>query len=305
MAINIDAIRKKLAGISAGGSSAGSYKRWKYTEPGEYRIRVIPWPTSEDGMPFPEKHVYWLGQGPTAVKIVSPEHQGQKDPLKEQRIKLFSEAKATSDKEKAEELKEMAKVFKPRQEMCVAVIDRKREAEGPMLWVPSYPDSTQLMNLFLDEEINDYTDLKTGFDLKVTVSVSKKISPHTKKPVLEASIAPTLSGRSVAHKDPSVVKDWLQNLPDLDAYYKADSTDTAQAKLDAWLAGTTTDPKKDVHEGTARGAKEAPEAEAGEEEVIADKEEKSKKPAVKASKKAADVKALDDAFDELDSGLDD
>lgn len=309
MAINIDLIRKRLAGISnGGGGSSDGVKRWKYTTTGTYILRVLPWPAQEDGMPFPEKNIYWLSsldKTARSVRIVSPEHIGQDDPIKERRIELFTEAKnlAETDKMAAKELKDLAKLLNARQELCVAVVNRKDEEAGPMLWVPNFSDAAQLMNLFLEEDVGDYTDLKNGFDLKVTVLQSNKISPHTGKPVLEGKVSCVMTGRSPAHKDPAVVKKWLENLPDIEAIYKPDTRDQALAKLEAWANGTTTSPTKDVREGTARGPAVADE----EDDVV------KTKSAAASAKKAAPAKkttpaaaadALDDAFDELDSDID-
>lgn len=250
MAIDIEAIRKTLARISAGNNreTDTQYKRWKYDKPGTYTVRVLPFKNADPGMPFPQRQVFYGSNVNPAAggMIVSPEHIGQKDPFKEMRISMFNEAKEKS-KEEAAQLVEMAKKLNSKTVTCVAVIDRANEAAGPQMFSPNWTDAQALLALFLSDA-GDYTDLKDGCDLNLVVVEGKKKNQRTGKPVLEANISAARKN-SPAAKDDATLKSWLEQMPDPDVYYKANTTEEASAKLHEWLnAG-----ESDESDGTSRG----------------------------------------------------
>jgi len=301
--VDINAIRKRLEQINAGGGRSGGgskWKRWKYEGPGTFTIRVLPFADADPGMPFPERIVYYGIQGDGKGMIVSPENNGGEDPIKNFRIDLYNQAKNAETPAQADELKKMAKLLSSKTANSVAVVDRSKEGDGVHMWSPNYTDVQQLIALFMTDA-GDYTDLTEGCDLELVVSAGKKMNQNTGKPLLEAKISAKRTN-SPAHKDPAIVKTWLETMPVIDDYYPVTSTEDTAKKLQEWLdAGD----HKTGSDGLARGGapKAAAEKPAVEEKVVeAEKPVERKTPPVKP---AAKKTLLADVADDMDSALDD
>lgn len=281
MSIDIEAIRKKLEQINSGGKSSGNstkFKRWKYDRPGEFKLRILPFKNTDPGNPYPERTVYYNISGENRGMLVSPENVGERDPIKEFRIKLFSDAKNAATESEAAQLKEMAKKLQAKTAYCVAVIDRANEAAGVQLWSPNFTDMSKLLNLFLTKA-GDYTNVHEGRDIVLIVNESKKINMFTKKPMLDANITVDLD-KSPAAPDAATLKKWESQMPNIDEYFPVNTTEEMEAKLKEWLdasanGGTDGD-------GTERGGKEetAPKVDAkpAAAKPVASKASPAKKP---------------------------
>ncbi len=300
MAVDINAIRKRMEQINTGGKSGGStkFKRWKYEKPGTYRIRVLPFKNTDPSMPYPERIVYYGISANGGGMIVSPENAGERDPIKDFRINLYNQAKEAGTPAEAEEIKTMAQKLKAKTVNCVAVIDRANEANGPQMWSPNWTDVQQLLAIFLTE-VGDYTDVSSdGCDLEIVVTPGKKMNQRTGQPLLEAKIQAARKN-SPAAKDDAQLKDWLENMPNVDEYYTVTSTEETEKRLNEWLDAADHKPESD---GTARGG-----ASRAEEKSPAPKVEVAKPAAPKAAPKAPAAKKplLASVEDQLDDELND
>lgn len=292
MAIDIEAIRRKLSQSANGMKSSGSkFKRWKYDKAGEYRLRVLPFKNADPGTPFPEKLVYYGISKDGKGMLVSPENAGHRDPIKEFRISLFNDAKG-KPKDEADELTTMAKQLAVKTVTCVAVVDRSNESEGPQMWTPNWTDSQQLMALFLTEA-GDYTDLSQGRDIVLVVSPGKKRNMRTGEPILEAKISVSLSSGPAA-KDDAVLKSWLASMPDPNEYYKPNTTEETEQKLKEWLDG---DNGGEVGEGVTRGGSKP--------QAAAPSETPKSVPVAKKVATPPKKSLLQQAEDDLDAQLED
>lgn len=273
MAINLDAIRSKLDQLNgAKTASKPSFNKPKKFPVGEHKVRVLPWPDAGDGVPFHERAFYFnFGGG----MLVSPESVGKPDPVGEFRMKLFTEAKETGD----ESLKELAKKLFPKKHILVAVIDRADEAAGPQLWSVSPFEAKQLLGFFLDDEIGDFTDLKNGRDIKLSVTDSGK--KFNGKQVNETKINYALK-TSPASSDEAVVAKWMANLPNIDSYYPIPSYEDVKTKLENWLESDKAKSESNSEPVTN--------AEAKSEEVVTP-------PVAKKSSKKSASKETEDALD--------
>ncbi len=299
--VDINAIRKRLEQINAGGGRSGGgskWKRWKYEAPGTYNIRVLPFADADPGMPFPERIVYYGIQGDGKGMIVSPENNGGEDPIKNFRIDLYNQAKNAETPAAADELKKMAKLLSSKTANSVAVVDRSKEADGVHMCSPNYTDVQQLIALFMTDA-GDYTDIENGCDLELVVSPGKKINQNTGKPILEAKITAKRTN-SPAHKDPAVLKTWQETMPVIDDYYPVTSTEETAKKLQEWLDAAD---HKAGSDGTARGGAPAAEKPAPAEKPVeaAKPVERKAPPAKPAAKKTL----LADVADDMDDALDD
>jgi len=307
--VDIAALRKRLEQIGGTGGRAGGngnkFPRWMYEKPGTYHLRVIPFENVDPGVPFPMRIVYYGINAKGGGMIVSPENAGNEDPIKNFRISLYNQAKDQAPAQ-AEETKKMASLLKEKSVNSVAIVDRSNEAAGPQMWSPNYTDVKQLEGLFLTDA-GDYTDVAEGCDITLVVTQGKKIVQSGKRkgePVLEATITADRKN-TPAHADPAVIKGWLENMPDVDAYYPITSTEETAKKLQEWIDAGAHDVTSD---GTTRGgAAEKPQAEAKAEPAKAEAKPVERKPAPKppTAKKSmlAEVDdSMDDALDDLETG---
>lgn len=303
MAVDINAIRKRMEQISTGGSGnkSNKFNRWSYDKPGTYNIRVLPFKNTDPGMPFPERTVYYGISATGGGMIVSPENAGQRDPIKDFRISLYNQAKEAATPAEADELKEMAQKLKAKTVNSVAIIDRANEAAGPQMWSPNWTDVQQLLALFLTS-VGDYTDVgPDGADLEIVVTPGKKIVQSGKRkgqPVLEAKISAHRKN-SPATKDEAQLKQWLESLPNVDEYYPVTSTEETEKRLNEWLDAADHKPESD---GTDRGGSKVE----AKEDAPAPKPEapkaEAKKPAPKPAPKKQLLASVEDQLDdELDS----
>lgn len=256
MAINLEAIRKKVNQLNGVKEAANDVTVWKGTkEVGEYQVRILPWKDAPEGTPFHERLVYYrIGRS----WMVSPASFGEHDPIEEFRRKLWDSGK--------EEDKVLAKKLFPDHAVCAAIIDRANESLGPQLWVMNKRQAADVLGFFLDADYGDITDLQEGFDLKVKVVETNKIVPMTGKKAKEVKIEckPRPSPLSA---DKARAENWMNSLPDVNSYFRRRRPEEVKAQFDEWvnsggpialLNGDST--KKSNDRETSRGASDGQDA---------------------------------------------
>ena len=154
MAIDFDAIRKKLGQLS--GNNSKRRVMWRPPQDETTTIRIIGF-TDNDGNPFKERYFYYnIGNNPG---LLAPYQFGKPDPINE----LIQKFKSEGTKEGYE----MAKKLYPKMRSYAAVIVRGEESEGVRIWSFGKLVYQALLSLMMDEDYGDITDLKTGTDVKV------------------------------------------------------------------------------------------------------------------------------------------
>lgn len=218
MAVDIEAIKAKLKALNSYGSASttSSMNLW-YPEVGEYTIRCIPWSDAPDGQPYHEFSFYYFGK----YKMLARSQFGHSDPIKECRDKLFS-TKKDDDKQLAKKLLAKTRAY-------ILVLVRGKESEGIKVWSVGKEIHSRLLNFFLDSEIGDYTDLNSGFDLKVTV---KKL-PGKKYNDTAVDVA---RKPSKAFGDLTKLEELKKNVPNLRNVYKEKTYEECKRDLDTWLS---------------------------------------------------------------------
>ena len=155
MAIDFDAIRKKLNALS--GNNAKRRVMWRPPEGETVNVRIIGF-TDNDGNPFKERWFYYnIGNNPG---LLTPHQFGKPDPIQE----LIQNLKSEGTKESYE----MAKKLYPKMRTYAAVIVRGEESEGVRLWAFGKTVYQSLLNIMLDPDYGDITDIHDGHDIKVT-----------------------------------------------------------------------------------------------------------------------------------------
>ena len=157
MAIDLDALRKKLAQLS--GQNSRSNLMWRPQKGKESTVRLLSFPDN-DGQPFKELWFYYnVGNNPG---LLAPNQFGNPDPIQELINKLRSDDTKESN--------ELAKTLYPKMRSFAPVIVRGEEDKGVRLWSFGKTVYQDLLKTMLDSDFGDITDPKNGFDVKVEVT---------------------------------------------------------------------------------------------------------------------------------------
>ena len=241
MAIDLDAIRRRMAELS-GGKRTSSVQLWK-PGPGEYKVRCLPWKNASEGQPFQERWFYYIG---TNSGVLTPKQFGKPDPIDDLIRKLFNSGKPDE--------RILAKKLLPKMRAYTPVIVRGQEDKGVMVWSFGKLIYQRLLGFFVDEDYGDILDPKEGFDLKVTVS--QQPGKQFQDTVVDCK------GRaSVLHSDPKTVESWLNSVPNIDDMYRLKGKEEIEQILNTWLnSGSADEDNSSSSEGTSRGTSSTPDA---------------------------------------------
>lgn len=220
MAIDFDAIRRKLNQLSG----ANSKKRvmWRPPEGETVNVRILGF-TDNDGNPFKERWFYYnIGNNPG---LLTPHQFGKPDPIQELIQKLKEEG--------TKESYEMAKKLYPKMRTYAAIVVRGQEDEGVKLWAFGKTVYQSLLNIMLDPDYGDITDIHEGHDLRVTC---------TKQPGRQFAMTDVMPRpKSTPLGTKTKIKEWTGNIPNLDDMYSLKSYEQLENIINAWLTGDESD----------------------------------------------------------------
>jgi hypothetical protein len=275
MAIDLEAIRRKVQELN-GVRRNSNIQLWK-PGLGEHKVRGMQWKNSVDGMPFIERHFYYIGKN---RGIMAPYQFGKPDPIEDFRRKLYQSG-TPEDRNLAKKLQSKMRAYMP-------VIVRGEESKGVQVWSFGKIVYQRLLGFFTDSDVGDILDPLEGFDLKVTLSQSQ--GKQYQDTVVDAA-----RRQSKMMDDTDVITKLLDSVPNIDDMYPLKSASEIEAILSAWLNsgapdgdGVTSGP---VSDGTLVGS--APN-DALEQLANDVKSTKVEEPATKTPKKGAKKPAVDD-----------
>ena len=271
MAIDFDAIRKKLNALS--GQNKKSSVMWRPEEGKDYNVRIVPIPNN-NGQPFVDRWYYYGIGGDKAPGILAPYQFNKKDPIQDLITKLREDGSDAS--------KELAKKLYPKMRTYAAVVVRGEEDKGVRLWSFGKMIYQDLLKLILDEDYGDITDLDTGRDIKVSVT------KQPGKTFADTKVTPRATQTPLS-KDQSQLKQWLSSVPNINDYEELLETEAIEKRVNDWLTGGSSSSSSDV--GTQRG---------GSKLSAFDDEAPQQKQQQKAAPKRT-FDDLDDAFADLES----
>jgi hypothetical protein len=230
MALNLDAIRKRVAELS-GQRKNSNVQFWK-PGPGTYKVRGIPWKNAPEGQPFIERWFYYIGE---ERGILTPNQFGKPDPIQNLIRKLFN-TRDPNDKA-------LAKKLLPKMRAYMAVLVRGHEDDGIQVFSFGKLIYQKLLGYYLNEEVGDIMDPIDGFDIEVT------ITQQPGKQFLDTSVEAARRPRKLSD-DPEQIKKWLDAVPNLDDVFRLKEPAEIEAILNSWLEGGVPDTSTD---GTSRG----------------------------------------------------
>jgi hypothetical protein len=265
MALDLDAIRRKLNQLSGNNSKRNTM--WRPQEGEEATVRLLSFPDN-DGQPFKERWFYYnIGNNPG---LLAPYQFGKPDPIQELINKLRDDG--------SKESYDLAKKLYPKMRSYAPVLVRGEEDRGIRIWAFGKTVYQSLLNIMLDEDYGDITDPLDGRDVKVVC---------TKTPGrMWASTEVRPRGRSCPlSEDKSQAKGYLDQIPNLDELFTLKTYEELEKIVNDWLNGT--DESTDDF-GTSRGGNTTSTLEASTASIPT---------SVQESKK---YKSLDEAFADLE-----
>ena len=152
MCIDLAKMKAKRDALESRGNGQSAF--WR-PEDGEQTIRIVPTP---DGDPFKE---YWFhyNLGKNSGFLSPKKNFGEDDPLNDFVRQLYKDGSDESIK--------MAKDLSARQRFFAAVVVRGEEDKGVRLWGFGKTAYKELLNLVLNPEYGDITDVDEGTDLTI------------------------------------------------------------------------------------------------------------------------------------------
>ena len=224
MAIDFNALRKKLGQLSGNNSKRRVF--WRPEEGKEYNIRIVAFPDN-DGNPFKERYFYYnIGNNPG---LLSPYQFGKPDPIQELINKLRDEG--------TKETYELAKKLYPKMRSYAAVVVRGEESEGIKLWAFGKMVYQNLLNVMLDPDYGDITDVSEGHDIKVICTKAPGMKWAT------TDVRPRPKSTALGTNDQ--VKEWTSSIPNIDDFFQLESYEKLENIINNWLNdGDTTEAKE-------------------------------------------------------------
>jgi|TARA_R110002020_G_scaffold65243_2_gene172357 hypothetical protein len=215
MGINLAKMKEKLDALENKGNGASVF--WR-PEDGEQTIRIVP---TSDGDPFRE---YWfhynLGKNPG---FLSPKKNfGEEDPLNDFVRQLYKDGSDESIK--------MAKSLSARQRFFAPVLVRGEEDKGVRLWGFGKTAYKELLNLVLNPEYGDITDVNEGTDLVINYGKP----PGAQFP--QTTITPRRKPSPLTEPEEQI-NSALNSVPSFDDVFERKTAQQVQTMLDEFLLG--------------------------------------------------------------------
>lgn len=218
--MDLNAIKSRLNEMQKTSTKQSGEERkaafWKPTI-GKQTVRIVP-SKYNPAMPFSEIFFHYDIGKPV---MVSPINWGEKDPI----VEFAAQLRKTSDRENWR----LAKKIEPKARYFAPVIVRGEEDKGVRLWQFGKETYEAFLQLAVDEEVGDYTDINEGRDIKlVTVGPESTGTKYNR-----TTISPSMKNSQLGSGDQ--VKTWLETQPNPKDMFKPFSFDEMKAALQNWL----------------------------------------------------------------------
>jgi hypothetical protein len=226
--MDLDVIKQRLNALEKTGNSNNGERRQLFWKPeiGKQTIRIVP-SKFNPKMPFTEMLFYYgIGTNvmPSRANYVDENGDSLKDPI----IEFTKQLRQTSESENWK----LAKKLDPKVRYFAPIIVRGMEDEGVKIWQFGKELYETFLQLAVDEEVGDYTDVASGRDIKL-VTVGPEVT-GTKYNRTTASPSMKVSPIS---EDANQVKTWLEDQVNPKDLFKNRIVEYDQTKqhLASWL----------------------------------------------------------------------
>jgi hypothetical protein len=174
--------------------------------------------------------------------MISPINWGEKDPL----VEFAKKLRQTDNPENWK----LAKKLEPKVRYFAPVVVRGMEDEGVKIWQFGKELYATFLQLAMDEEVGDYTDVNQGRDIKLTTEGPEMTGTKYNRTTAGPSMKVT-----PASEDASQIELWLENQVNPSEVFKKISYEEMKEALESWLTpedsaqeGDIIDDEKEVEE---------------------------------------------------------
>lgn len=189
---------------------------WK-PKAGKHQIRIIP-SAYNKSTPFREIYFHY---GYTKGPILALTNWGEADPIVEAAQKL----RKSDDPDHWQ----MAKKITPKMRVFAPVIVRGEEEMGTRLWEFGKELYTQLMNIAMNEDYGDYTDIQDGRDF-VVEAVEAEVAGRKG---IKCNLTPRVKTSPIT-EDATLLNKWLEEQPDILAINKKHTYESLNEIFQKW-----------------------------------------------------------------------
>ena len=214
MIMDIDAIKSRLNQLQ--NTTTNSF--WK-PQPGKTQIRIVPYKFNKAN-PFSELFFHYsLVPNKT---VLSPLSFGRPDPVQQFADKL----KASGNKDEWIQ----GKRIEPKMRTFAPVIVRNEESEGVKFWGFGKTVYQELLGIIADPDYGDISDSMTGRDIVVERQTPAEAGNQYGKTTIRVK-----PNQTALSEDGDVLKNLLDNQPDLTELYTEPSFDELKQHLGSFL----------------------------------------------------------------------
>ncbi len=222
MALNLEAMRQKLANSQNRSSGNKNDTKWKPKE-GDQTIRILP---TADGDPFKEFHFHYnVGKNPG---ILCPKkNYGEHCPICDFASQLWREGVDNN----SDQSKNAAKKLFARKRYYSPILIRGAETDGVKIWAYGKTAYETLLGYVLDPDYGDITDPETGTDLVLNYNI-----PGTPGSFPKTQLKPRRRPSVLCDDAIASCEELLESVPDIEAQFTKLSSEDIQAIMDEFLS---------------------------------------------------------------------
>ena len=226
--MDLDVIKQRLSALEKTGNTNNGERKQLFWKPevGKQTIRIVP-SKFNPKMPFTEM-LFYYGIGTNVMPSRSNYTDEDGSTLKDPIIEFTKQLRQTSESENWK----LAKKLDPKVRYFAPIIVRGMEDEGVKIWQFGKELYETFLQLAVDEEVGDYTDVMSGRDIKL-VTVGPEVT-GTKYNRTTASPSMKVTPLS---DDASQVESWMQDQVNPKDLFKNRIVEYDQTKqyLASWL----------------------------------------------------------------------
>jgi hypothetical protein len=218
--MDLDVIKQRLNSLqkpSNGGNNNGKSLFWKPTV-GKHQIRIVPSKFNKTN-PFSELYFHY---GIGKPVMISPINFGEKDPM----VEFAKQLRQTDNPQNWQ----LAKKIEPKVRYFAPIIVRGLEDEGVKIWQFGKQLYEEFLQMAIDDEVGDYTDVSQGRDIKLNT-----VGPEVTGTNYNRTTASPSMKVSPASDDASQVESWLEDQRDPKEVFKRYSFEEMKEALESFL----------------------------------------------------------------------
>ena len=229
--MDLDVIKQRLEALEKPTSNNNNNGKSLFWKPsiGKQNIRIVPSKFNK-ATPFSELYFHY---GIGKPVMISPINFGEKDPL----VEFAKQLRQTDNPENWK----LAKKLEPKVRYFAPVIVRGMEDEGVKIWQFGKELYSSFLQMAMDEEVGDYTDVASGRDIKLNTEGPEMTGTKYNRTTASPSMKVT-----PLDEDASKVESWLSNQVDPQGVFKQIPYEEMKAALASWLSPEDTAQEGDI-----------------------------------------------------------